>query len=73
MPYTDSGIWVPPPGYERCTWVSDGEEVFAPFDSKGTGIKCVVEKACGNYARVVNAQRDFAKWFDVLELVRKKP
>lgn len=59
LPFKDS---------ERLRWVYDGQIVTAPYDNKGTGIRCVVEKACGTQAYVVNKKHKFARWFDVLDL-----
>ncbi|KKN19835.1 hypothetical protein LCGC14_0941610 [marine sediment metagenome] len=55
----------------RCTHVSDGDEVIAPY--KGSqGIKCVVIVAAGYHARVVNERYSFDKWFNIQELARLK-
>lgn len=66
-----SGVWVPAKGFEQCRFVSDGEIVWAPYGNKGTAIRCTVQVAAGNHAFVVNENRNFAKWFDVLELYRR--
>ena len=73
MPYSLSGIWELPKGYETCTYAVEGEQVIAPFKNTGQGIKCTVQKAAGNHAFVVNEKREFRKWFEVRDLVRTIP
>lgn len=72
MPW-QNGIWVPNPNYEQCQFVNEGETVYAPYDNKGTAIKCTVQTAAGNHALVINKKHNFSKWLDVLELYRHKP
>ncbi|HUU88604.1 MAG TPA: hypothetical protein VMX17_12745 [Candidatus Glassbacteria bacterium] len=47
------------------TYVDDGDEVIAPYDNKGTGIKCKVIHAHGYYAYVGNDKYEFYKMFHI--------
>jgi hypothetical protein len=54
--------WVEP------DYVDEGMEVLAPYDNKGTGVRCRVECAAGKHARVVNERRGIDKWFHLSDL-----
>lgn len=57
--------------HERLCWVSDGQKVVAPWPTKeqpGRGIRCVVVKAMGCHALVVNEQHNFQRTLEVTEL-----
>lgn len=54
--------------YINPSYLNLGDKVIAPFDSKGTGIRCIVITAAGYHVQVLNKNHDFCKWFHLDEL-----
>ncbi len=54
--------------YDTPRYVDNGQDVIAPYGNCGTGIRCTVECAAGNHARVVNETYHFDKWVHVSNL-----
>lgn len=50
-------------------WAEPGMKVIAPYDNRGTGLRCVVTVAAGYHARVTNEARGFDKWFYLGDLL----
>lgn len=51
-------------GWRHPKWFSVGMEAVIPFvhEGKWTGLRCIVETATGDHARVVNTKRGIDKW-----------
>ncbi len=54
-------------------YVDDEQIVWAPFPELGGWLRCTVQAAMGNTARVVNEKRNVDTWFYVDELHAEKP
>ncbi len=62
--------------FKLVTYVSDGQEVYAPFMEKGDPsrlrlLKCKVACAAGTAARVVNERHEVDTWFELWQLRNK--
>lgn len=55
------------------TYVDEGQVVWAPFPELGVWLRCTVQTAMGDTARVVNEKRNVDTWFHVGELLAEKP
>lgn len=54
-------------------YVNEGQTVWAPMPELGGWLRCVVQTAMGDTARVVNEKRGIDTWFHVGDLLSKKP
>lgn len=55
------------------TYIDDGQVVWAPFPELGGWLRCTVQAAMGDTARVVNKKRNVDTWFHVGDIRAEKP